>query len=77
LRALTMWLIRSYQWCISPFLGNACRFYPSCSEYTWQAVSRFGALKGCWMGLLRILRCNPFVEGGYDPVPPAVRERRS
>jgi putative membrane protein insertion efficiency factor len=76
-RALTLWLIRSYQWCISPFLGSACRFYPSCSEYTYQAVARFGVLRGSWMGLQRILRCNPFVEGGYDPVPPAVSERRS
>ena len=77
MRALALGLIRAYQRLISPILGNACRFYPSCSEYTYQAVARFGALKGGWMGFQRILRCNPFVEGGYDPVPPAVSERRS
>ena len=69
MRRLTLWLIRGYQWALSPLLGRACRFYPSCSEYTYQAVLHFGFLKGIRLGAWRILRCNPFCEGGYDPVP--------
>lgn len=69
MRTLTLLLIRAYQWTLSPLLGNACRFYPSCSSYTYSAVERFGAFRGGWMGLKRILRCNPWCEGGYDPVP--------
>lgn len=69
MRTLMMWLIRSYQWTLSPLLGRACRFYPSCSEYTYQAVDRFGVARGGWLGFRRLLRCHPFCEGGYDPVP--------
>lgn len=69
MRYMIMGLIRAYQWTLSPLLGNACRYYPSCSSYTYDAVRRFGALRGSWMGLKRILRCNPWFEGGYDPVP--------
>jgi uncharacterized protein len=68
-RHLILGLIRVYQWTLSPLLGNACRYYPSCSRYTYEAVQRFGSLRGTWMGLKRILRCNPWFEGGYDPVP--------
>jgi uncharacterized protein len=68
-RTLILLVIRLYQWTLSPLLGNACRFYPSCSCYTYSAVDRFGALRGGWMGLKRVLRCNPWCEGGYDPVP--------
>ncbi|QTA92741.1 Putative membrane protein insertion efficiency factor, YidD-like [Desulfonema magnum] len=50
-------------------LGPTCRFYPTCSEYAYQAVSRYGLLKGSWMSLKRILRCHPFNPGGIDPVP--------
>ena len=69
MRRLTLWLIRGYQWALSPVFGRTCRFYPSCSEYTYQAVLTFGFLKGIRMGAWRILRCNPFCEGGYDPIP--------
>ena len=63
-------LIRIYQKIISPALpANTCRFYPSCSDYAYQAISKYGAVKGSAMGIYRILRCNPFNEGGYDPVP--------
>nr|WP_276571915.1 membrane protein insertion efficiency factor YidD [Desulfonema magnum] len=62
-------LIRTYQWTLSPMLGPTCRFYPTCSEYAYQAVSRYGLLKGSWMSLKRILRCHPFNPGGIDPVP--------
>lgn len=63
-------LIRAYQLLISPLLGSNCRFYPSCSSYTLEAIERHGPLKGCWLGLKRILRCHPFSAGGLDPVPP-------
>lgn len=61
-----------YQKFISPFistyLGFNCRFYPSCSEYTKQAIEKYGLMKGSFLGLKRILRCHPFSQGGYDPV---------
>lgn len=69
MRRLTLGLIRLYQWTLSPLLGPACRFFPSCSEYAYQAVESHGFLKGAWMGTKRILRCHPFCQGGYDPVP--------
>jgi len=62
-------LIRLYQLVLSPILGGACRYCPSCSEYTLQAVRRFGVVRGGWMGIKRIARCNPWVAGGYDPCP--------
>ncbi|HET6566294.1 MAG TPA: membrane protein insertion efficiency factor YidD [Xanthomonadales bacterium] len=62
-------LIRIYQLLLSPWLGNNCRFTPSCSLYASEALSRHGALKGSWLALKRLLRCHPFCPGGYDPVP--------
>jgi uncharacterized protein len=62
-------LIRFYQKWISRFLLSSCRFYPSCSEYTFQAIEKYGVLKGGWMGVCRIGRCHPFHPGGFDPVP--------
>jgi len=63
-------LIRIYQKIVSPALpANTCRFYPSCSHYAYQAIYKYGAIKGAWMAIYRILRCNPFNPGGYDPVP--------
>jgi putative membrane protein insertion efficiency factor len=62
-------LIRAYQLILSPFLGPACRFYPTCSEYAFQAVTRHGAMKGSILAVKRILRCHPLNPGGYDPVP--------
>jgi putative membrane protein insertion efficiency factor len=61
--------IRFYQLTLSRVLGGQCRYYPSCSNYTYQAVERYGWARGSWMGMLRILRCHPFAKGGYDPVP--------
>jgi putative membrane protein insertion efficiency factor len=66
---LAIKLVRGYQLLLSPFLGNNCRFYPSCSNYTVIAIQRFGVLKGSWISLLRILRCHPRSCGGIDPVP--------
>ena len=68
-KRLLILLIRGYGYLISPFLGNNCRYYPSCSAYTQEAIERHGALKGIWLGLKRVSRCHPFHEGGYDPVP--------
>jgi uncharacterized protein len=67
-----MWAIRGYQLGLSPMLGPHCRFYPSCSCYALTAIERYGIWRGSWLGLCRLLRCHPFNEGGYDPVP--VRE---
>ncbi|MDD2407741.1 MAG: membrane protein insertion efficiency factor YidD [Tepidiphilus sp.] len=69
MRRLLMALIRGYQLAISPWLGRNCRFYPSCSQYTLEAIERHGALKGLWLGVRRVSRCHPFHPGGHDPVP--------
>lgn len=62
-------LIRAYQKVVSPTLpANTCRFYPSCSHYGYQAIYKYGAIKGSVMAVWRVLRCNPFNPGGYDPV---------
>jgi putative membrane protein insertion efficiency factor len=69
-RMILLALIRFYQMAISRSLPeNTCRFYPSCSHYGYQAVYKYGALKGSFMAVWRLLRCNPFNPGGYDPVP--------
>jgi putative membrane protein insertion efficiency factor len=62
-------LIRVYQWIVSPVLGPACRFYPTCSEYAYQAILRHGLPKGLFLALKRVLRCHPFHPGGIDLVP--------
>jgi putative membrane protein insertion efficiency factor len=69
-RILLLLPIRIYQVTISRGLpANSCRFYPSCSHYGYQAIYKFGVLKGGWMAFWRLLRCNPYNKGGYDPVP--------
>lgn len=62
-------MVKVYQQGISPFLGAHCRYTPTCSAYFIEAVEKYGALKGGWMGIKRILRCHPGRPGGYDPVP--------
>jgi hypothetical protein len=60
--------LRAYQRLLSPLLGNRCKYYPSCSEYAAQAIDRYGILRGLALAGWRLLRCNPFSHGGYDPV---------
>ena len=62
-------MIRFYQRWISPYIPPSCRFFPSCSEYAAQAVTRYGVFRGGWLAVRRLLRCHPFHPGGYDPVP--------
>lgn len=69
MRRMLLGLIAFYQRAISPHLPASCRYVPTCSEYARVAIQRWGALRGGWMGLKRILRCNPLHKGGYDPVP--------
>jgi putative membrane protein insertion efficiency factor len=73
MRHLLRLLIRAYQLGISPLLGARCRFYPSCSQYALEAVSRHGSFKGSWLAMRRLARCHPFHAGGYDPVPTDAR----
>jgi len=69
MKAMLLGLIRLYQNTISQALPSTCRFIPSCSEYAYQAIERYGVIKGGWMAIKRIARCHPFHPGGYDPVP--------
>jgi len=69
MRHLAATLIRLYQWTVSPLLGPACRFYPSCSQYALEALLRFGVLRGSALALKRLGRCHPWHPGGFDPVP--------
>ncbi|NVM57723.1 MAG: membrane protein insertion efficiency factor YidD [Desulfobacterales bacterium] len=69
MRPLLLTLIRAYQYILSPVFTPACRFHPTCSEYAYQAIERYGILQGSWMAVRRILRCHPFHLGGFDPVP--------
>ncbi len=66
---LLVWLIRCYQYLVSPLLGNNCRFSPTCSHYACQALHKYGMLQGCWLTLRRLARCHPWHAGGHDPLP--------
>ena len=67
-KLVVLLLLRGYKWAISPLLPPACRYVPTCSEYAMEAVERYGVMRGSWMAVSRVLRCHPFVHGGYDPV---------
>ncbi len=69
MKFVALGLIKLYKMTLSKVLPPSCRFYPSCSMYTYEAISKYGVIKGSWLGFKRILRCNPFNPGGYDPVP--------
>jgi len=67
-RTALLQLLRTYKWMLSPMFPPSCRYVPTCSEYAMEAVERYGALRGSWMAVARLLRCHPLVKGGYDPV---------
>ena len=69
MRTILILLVRGYQVSLSPLLPAACRYYPSCSAYAIEALERHGAMRGSWLAIRRIGRCNPFRPGGFDPVP--------
>ncbi|MEL7561756.1 membrane protein insertion efficiency factor YidD [Dehalogenimonas sp. 4OHTPN] len=69
MKKVALGLIRLYQNSLSKVLPPSCRFQPTCSQYTFEAIERFGFVKGVWLGLKRLGRCHPFNKGGYDPVP--------
>jgi putative membrane protein insertion efficiency factor len=70
-------LLRGYKLLISPMLGQRCRFHPSCSVYTMEAIERFGVVRGSWLGAKRVGRCHPFHPGGLDPVPDTWPDKRT
>lgn len=66
---LLIWLVHGYQFALSPWIGQWCRFQPTCSHYMIDAITQYGVLRGVWLGLRRLMRCHPGCDGGYDPVP--------
>lgn len=68
MKSIALIVLRAYKWLISPLLGPACRYVPSCSEYAMESVARFGVVKGGLKALWRLARCHPFAKGGFDPV---------
>jgi putative membrane protein insertion efficiency factor len=72
-RSAVMLLLQGYKRLVSPWLPPSCRYVPTCSEYAMEAVERYGAWRGGWMAVTRLLRCHPLAKGGYDPVQPAER----
>ncbi len=71
MKSVLIFLISCYKACVSPFLGNRCRFYPSCSSYAIEAIENHGVLKGTNLAVRRLGKCHPWHEGGLDPVPPS------
>jgi len=69
MRSLALRAIRLYQWSMSPYVRGYCRHTPTCSNYTYQAIAKYGAVKGIWLGVRRLSRCRPLGTSGYDPVP--------
>ena len=69
IQQLLLGLIQVYRYALSQFLGQRCRFYPSCYAYAAEALTRYGPLRGTWLAIKRVLRCHPFHPGGHDPVP--------
>ncbi len=69
MKHLLIALIKFYQMAISPYLGKNCRFVPTCSQYAVEALTKYGAIKGTYLSIRRVLKCHPFHDGGYDPLP--------
>ncbi len=74
MKYIIIFLVKVYRTFISPLFPPSCRFYPTCSEYTQEALTKFGFIEGAWLSFKRVLKCHPFHEGGYDPVPPSANE---
>ncbi|MBU6955199.1 membrane protein insertion efficiency factor YidD [Hahella sp. HN01] len=73
---LLLGLVKAYKYAISPMLGQHCRFYPSCSSYGYEAISKYGFLRGSYLTVRRLLRCHPWSTGGIDPVPESLSHKR-
>ncbi len=73
---LLLFLLKTYRYLLSPWLGSHCRFHPSCSEYAQEALMHYGIIQGLWLTLRRLLRCHPFHPGGYDPAVPICSPKR-
>lgn len=69
MRTILIWLIKFYKYFLSPLVGSQCRFEPTCSTYALEAITRYGAIKGSWLTIKRLVRCQPLCKGGEDPVP--------
>jgi uncharacterized protein len=69
MKKILIWLVQGYRQFISPMFPPSCRFTPTCSQYAIESIDRFGTIKGSYLATIRIIRCNPFHPGGYDPVP--------
>ncbi|PIP36372.1 MAG: membrane protein insertion efficiency factor YidD [Desulfobacterales bacterium CG07_land_8_20_14_0_80_52_14] len=74
-KQIPLWIIKGYQWVLSPVLGPACRFYPSCSEYAYEAIQQHGFFAGSILAVKRVLRCHPWHPGGVDPVPDVLKTK--
>lgn len=77
MKRILLAMLRFYKRCISPLLPNACIYTPTCSEYAMEAIQKHGVWKGMGLAIWRILRCNPFMKGGYDPVPEPKKHKES
>lgn len=66
---ILVWIVKAYQLVLSPFFGQQCRFYPTCSQYAVEAIQKHGALLGSYYTIRRLLRCHPWCDGGHDPIP--------
>lgn len=76
-KRVLLWLLRFYKRNISPLLPDACIYTPTCSEYAMEAIEKHGVIKGTGLAVWRVLRCNPFAKGGYDPVPEPKKHKES
>ncbi|MGN7388043.1 membrane protein insertion efficiency factor YidD [Sporosarcina sp. SAFN-015] len=76
MKTILIGIIKTYQKIISPLTPPSCRFYPTCSHYGVEALQKHGALKGSWLTIQRILKCHPFHEGGFDPVPEKLEKKK-